>query len=781
MTQSPFEKLEINTLLEELISYSILPATKNKFAQLKPISDLDVIQKELDETDEALQVIHRFERAPLLMSSDYDSILDLSKKGGILTGLEIYETVRLFMSISENERLLADVKEKKITTTHYEGRVTSLYIIQGLYQAILRTVDETGYVLDSASPKLHSIRRKLETIDSKIKSTLQDYLAKEASKLSLTTVTMRDDRYCLAVKSEYKNSFPGVIHDVSGTMQTSYMEPIAVANLANEKEHLKNEEKEEVARILKEVSSQIAVEEPYLRTDFQILKEIDFIFAKAMLANRYDGYKPKINHTGNFSLVNARHPLLKVAKVIPNNVQFGEKYHGIIITGPNTGGKTVLLKTVGLLSYMVKYGLLIPADSSSDVMIYDQIFCDIGDDQSIENNLSTFSSHMGNIASIIDHVTPNSLVLFDEIGSGTDPIEGSNLAISILEYLIKNKVSFITTTHYSELKAYAFNHSEVINASMEFNQDTLSPTYHLILGMSGSSNAFAIAKRLGLKNEILEVAEKNTVTSSTQVRNLVMKLEEQSKTLSDLKIKLAKELEQEQALKQQLDHDLKNIEITKERILAQAHQQAEDTLTKINRNGEKLLDELKQLKNNKDTKFHQIIEAQHELNELNENNSVPKKIDKITNVRPLMVGDDVFLVKYNQYGTINQIHASKKTANVSIGNMTMEYPLDECKLVEKAAIKIPDSLKTTIKKTSRVSLTLDLRGERYENAKDRLDKYFDDLMLTGVKQATIIHGFGTGVIRELVQNFCKANSHIDSYRYGGAGEGGLGVTVITLK
>lgn len=506
--EKSINKLEFSLILDKLSEFAILPAVKTQISSLKPSSNINMLEEELTKTQEALRIIQRSMRAPLYMSCDYDKILLLLSKGAILSGKELYETVKLYETIRANVKFANHLKKDQIESQYFQMITSKLYLNESIEQMLLKALDEEGNVEDNASPKLKSLRKKLVQIELNLKQKLQEIVAKEAAKLSQTSIVLRDDRYCLAVKSEYKNHIKGIIHDTSASMQTIFIEPFIVSQIMSDKAKLQEEEKAEIHRILKELSQILLLEQPLLQENFHLIKEIDFIFAKGMLAKSYDGYRPKLNHQGRLNLIKARHPLLKVKKVIPNTVSFGDGYLGIIITGPNTGGKTVLLKTVGLLCTMIKYGLLIPADEKSDIMIFDQIFCDIGDDQSIESNLSTFSSHMTNITEIINNITPKSLVLFDEIGSGTDPIEGSNLAKAILNYLIKEKVSFITTTHYSDLKTFGFENPYVINASMEFDQHTLSPTYELKLGISGSSNAFNIAKRLGLKEEIINDAKK---------------------------------------------------------------------------------------------------------------------------------------------------------------------------------------------------------------------------------------------------------------------------------
>ena len=777
--EKSINKLEFSLILDKLSEFAILPAVKTQISSLKPSSNINMLEEELTKTQEALRIIQRSMRAPLYMSCDYDKILLLLSKGAILSGKELYETVKLYETIRANVKFANHLKKDQIESQYFQMITSKLYLNESIEQMLLKALDEEGNVEDNASPKLKSLRKKLVQIELNLKQKLQEIVAKEAAKLSQTSIVLRDDRYCLAVKSEYKNHIKGIIHDTSASMQTIFIEPFIVSQMMSDKAKLQEEEKAEIHRILKELSQILLLEQPLLQENFHLIKEIDFIFAKGMLAKSYDGYRPKLNHQGRLNLIKARHPLLKVKKVIPNTVSFGDGYLGIIITGPNTGGKTVLLKTVGLLCTMIKYGLLIPADEKSDIMIFDQIFCDIGDDQSIESNLSTFSSHMTNITEIINNITPKSLVLFDEIGSGTDPIEGSNLAKAILNYLIKEKFSFITTTHYSDLKTFGFENPYVINASMEFDQHTLSPTYELKLGISGSSNAFNIAKRLGLKEEIINDAKKMAVTSDDIVRQLVLKLEKKAKQLEEQTLEYERLKEDTYQIKQEYDAKVKKFEKEKQILYKKAQAEADEFVMTIKNDALQIIEEAKKLKNDQ-VKLHEIIDVRHQVNNLDRDIVKEREMQNTDNSN-LEVGDDVYITSYDQYGTISRILKDNQY-EVSIGNKSVKLAKKELTKVKTITNQQPKEINFSFRKSkATISMTLDLRGKRYEDAKEALDKYIDDLVVVGLKQATIIHGYGTGVIRELVQNFLKNNKNIASYRYGGENEGGFGVTVITLK
>ncbi len=773
------KKLEIDVILNELKEHCIIDKTKLIVSKLKPSSDLLYLNNELDKIDEALQIVERMDRAPIMMTEEYESAIKLAEKGGVLSGNELYTTIKLYNTIKYNILFLNSLKKENINCTYYEEYVNNLYINEYLYSSLKKSVDEDGTILDNATQQLASIRHRLHTIDARIKQKLQEILGKEASKLSQNTISIRDGHYVLPVRAEYKNSFKGSILDVSGSQQTVYIEPQQIIELTSKKAELIQEEKVEIERILRFLSKDVGNEATILLENYSIIVNIDLMFAKAVLAKKQAAERPKINNELILDLVDARHPLLKVKKVIPNNISF-DKYQGIVITGPNTGGKTVLLKTVGLLTMMVKYGLLIPASKKSNVMIYDNIYCDIGDDQSIESNLSTFSAHMTNIVNIIESVTPNSLVLFDEIGGGTDPTEGSNLAIAILEYLVNNKISFITTTHYSELKTYAYSSTLIVNASMEFNRDTLSPTYHLKLGIPGSSNAFEIAKKLGLKSDIIENARLRTIENSNDVSELIKKLEHTSTKLEEKLQETLFEKTEYIKLNKELELKLKKLEKDKENILNKIQQSALEEVEKVKNNALELLDEIKSQKSN-NLKLHEAIALQKMVDDIEVKTNKPKKTTKKVNTRPLKEGDDVYSKDYDQYGVIVK-KLKNGDFNVNFGNFVIKMESSELELVTKDETPKPKvNVTRSVVSKARVGLSLDLRGERYEDAKEKLDRYFDDALFSGIKQFTIIHGYGTGTIRTLVQNYVKNSKLVDSYRYGGQGEGGMGSTVVTLK
>lgn len=780
--------LELDQILNQLKGYAVLERTKAIIEELRPINDIDILNTLLDQVDEAVRITLRFYPVPIMFSRDLLLPLRQAGKGASLSPLELYEIVLLFETIRACEKLSNNLLKEKMETPHFDEHLENLFIDEDLDNRIKKSIAPDGDILDSASSELSSIRGKMKSLERTIKSKLQEILSKEASKLSQATVSIRNDRFVLPVKSEYKNSFKGIIHDTSASSLTVYIEPQAIYELSNTLNKLKEEEKEEIEKILRFLSSEVGVLSENLINNYLTIVDLDFIFAKASYAIKIKASRPKINNNHQLDLINAYHPLLNVPKVIPNNISFGENERGIIITGPNTGGKTVLLKTVGLLILMVKCGLLIPCDENSKVMIYDMVCADIGDEQSIQNNLSTFSSHMKNIINIIDQVTPNSLVLFDELGSGTDPKEGSNLAMAILKYLLENKISFITTTHYSELKAFAYNHPNVINASVEFNDKTLEPTYKLLLGVPGSSNAFSIARRLGLKKEIVDAASSSTMQDTDELQSLITKLEHKALALEKRLVQVEAEKNKYQTLNQQLGSELKKIDQLREEMIVKANEEAKKLVEKITYEANKILTEAKQLVTDKETKLHQVIDLKRQLNLLQDAKISDEPV--ASDSGSIESGDQVLVIPYNQYGVVTK-KLKGNTLEVVMGNVTIKVKDTEIKKVNapKGALMSSSITSQSLnkgkivvpKQSKSVKLSLDLRGERYENAKILLERYLDDCQLLNIKQVSIIHGYGTGVIRELVQKTLKECRYVESFRYGGAGEGGSGATIVTFK
>ncbi len=765
---------KITALLEELV---VLEQNKLFLNEFVLHNDLSIIQRMLDEVDEATIIIQRMGRFPLYFNQDISFILELNHKGGSIDELDLAEMGKFLDSTKANLIFLETLMSHSIYCPLFEDYIKQLFYPKELNLRLKEIINPYGEILDSASENLRKIRKSIKDCERSIQNKLQELLAKNVQKLSQATISMRNDRYVLPVKADQKGGFPGIVHDQSASKETVFIEPLAVLEINNRLNALKEEEKNEIAFIIRKVAFEIDNYYEELLNNFSIFVNLDLIFAKAQYALNINAKKPKINNQAYVDLINCRHPLLNVEKVVPNNIAIGKNYQGIIITGPNTGGKTVVLKTIGLLSLMVKMGMLIPCDEDSDIMIFDNVFADIGDEQSISQNLSTFSSHMRNVIDIIHRVTNHSLVLLDELGSGTDPVEGSSLAIAIFDYLISKDCLVIATSHYSELKIHAYDSDHIINASVEFDSQSLMPTYKLLLGIPGQSNALNISKHLGLPEEILSQSEKYVGAKDTDLNKIIAKLTQQT---SELDQKLALAEEKNQVLMDKIkstDQLQKTLFDEKNRLLKSAEEEARKIIVRTTKKMDMILAELEQMKL-KEVKLHEIADIKHQIKEAKEEAKV--KIEVIPEDIELAINQQVYVENYACYGVILKIRQNNKY-DVQIGNAQI--------MVDKRFLKIAENTKNqNILKTSTklnvkkaVSLSLDLRGMRYEEAKDVLDKYLDDATYAGLQQVSIIHGFGTGVLRELVTNSLKTSPLVDSFRFGGAGEGGQGVTVVYLK
>lgn len=773
-----YKILELNKVVEKIQEKVVLEKNKAYLAQMELMNDLEAIQHSLNEVDEATVLIQRLHRFPLYFTSDVDLILSLIHKGHVVNVEELLEINKFFDSIKANQIYLDSLIGLGINAPYYQANVESLFYPKATNLRIKEIITPYGEIKDDASSELKSIRKSIRDTEKNIQNKLQELLGKLSSKLTESLISIRNDRYVLPVRADFKNSVPGIIHDQSSSGETVFIEPLAVNELNNKLNSLRENENKEIYKILKTISIEIDEHYELLIENLELLTHLDLVFGKAEYAITINAKKPKINNQGILDLIQCRHPLLNVPNVVANNVSIGKDYQGIIITGPNTGGKTVLLKTVGLLSLMVKMGLLIPCSENSNVMIFDNVFADIGDEQSIDQNLSTFSSHLKNVINILSNVTNHSLVLLDELGSGTDPAEGSSLAIAIFEYLLSKNCLVIATSHYSELKIHAYNSDNIINASVEFNIETLKPTYKLLLGVPGQSNALKISKTLGLPNEIIEAAEKYTYQKNDDNNKVLQKLINQSHEL-DLKLNMLEQKNQE------LNDRLKAAEvkrqeaiINRDQIISEAEEEARKLIEKSSKKLNQILQELNEMKL-REIKAHEIAEVKHEIKELK--SSINIEADSFEEDGEIEVNQSVYVEKYNAYGIIIKKNKNDRY-DVQMGNAYVTVDRKFLRVVNNNPDFIkPKSKVTKINVKKDVSSTLDLRGMRYEDAYLKLEKYIDDAIYASLKQVSIIHGFGTGVIRELVINYLKSSPYIESYRFGGAGEGGQGVTIATIK
>lgn len=772
--------LEFDKVIDEVKGEVRLDYNKDLLDNIVLYEDIDEIRDCLEKVDEASKLILRMQKFPLYFNSDINYILDKTKKFGVVTVEELLEVGKFLDSIKNIMIYEESLSNALIPHPYFLEKVNLLVYFKELNLRIKEIASPFGEILDSASPLLKDIRKRIVDTEKNIQLKLQEIVSKNSSKLSQTVVSIRNDRYVIPVKNDFKNAIKGITHDQSSSGETVFIEPQIICELNNKLNQLREDEKKEIYEILRKVSLEIGSYYEDLVKNLKIIIELDMIFGKASYANKINASKVNVNLEGVVDLISCHHPLLKVDNIVSNNIAIGKDYKGIIITGPNTGGKTVLLKTIGLLSLMVKAGLLLPCNEESTIMIFDNVFADIGDEQSISQNLSTFSSHMKNVIEIMQNVTKNSLVVLDELGSGTDPVEGASLAIAIFDELIQKECLVIATSHYSELKVHAFNREDIINASVEFDIKTLRPTYKLLLGVPGQSNALNISRILGLPENILKKAREYSSQNSDDVdislKKLIRQTQEMDKKLKAINMKKA-ELNRKLI---EAEERLEEINEERNKTLKIAEAEAKAIIEKTNKRIESILSELESMKL-REVKLHELSNIKHEIKEVKKEANIEETF--VIKDEAINVNDLVFVQSYGCNGTVLKVLKNDKYS-IQIGNATITIDKNNLKkLINNNQNKTLVSSKKaniTLPKKS-VKMSLDLRGMRYEDAHIEIDKYLDDALYAGLNQVSIIHGFGTGVIRELVQKTLKNNKNVESFRYGGNGEGGQGVTVVTFK
>lgn len=774
--------LEFNKIKQTIESLCACSLGQKRVALLKPTTIEKDVEYGLNQSDEALRIIYALGEAPLGGVSDISEAIARAKISAILSSQELLAVSRLLYAVSQMKSFAERLNEIKVDAPIFAHHTNTLVALSSLQNVINACIDETGYVMDSASGELRSIRRAIQSTESRIKERLNQVVSERRSKLTDGIVTIRNERYVVPVRADYKNTFGGTIHDQSSSGNTYFMEPKEVVDLNNKLQEWHVEERREIERILRELTEEVKKFVDLLSLNVELLGEIDFMFAKGKYARLINGTRPKINTKGIIRLVAARHPLIDQKSVVANDIELGDEYTTIVITGPNTGGKTVTLKTVGLLTLMAQAGLLIPAHESSQLAIFDHVFADIGDEQSIEQSLSTFSSHMTNIVKIMERLTVNSLILFDELGAGTDPKEGASLAISILNYVKVRGARTIATSHYPELKAYAYEQDDVINASVEFNVETLSPTYRLLVGVPGRSNAFEISKRLGLKEAILNQARSYVESERTEMTDLITKLEDRGLQLDQEIQHLQQQNTLVEEMKKEYEQKLAKFEAEREKVLEDIKKEAFESVRQAKEEAEQIVMDLRQAKKMADLsmKDHELTEKLTSLKKAEAKQAEQFK-KKAQNKQPLKPGDEVMVLSLNRQGELIE-----QTKNgewmVQLGMMKVNIKPEDLQYLRKSVQKKETKKGQMVhKRNSHVGIQLDLRGERYEDAMLMLDKYFDDVLLAGYQTITIIHGHGTGALRQGVHKYLKQNKHVASFRFGGAGEGGTGATVVELK
>lgn len=777
--------LEFDKIKKQLTEFASSSLGEQAILELAPATDFQVVQKSQLETEEGAKIIRLRGSAPITGVTDVFAHLKRLEIGGDLNGLEIYQIGSNLRVSRQMKNFMTDLLEMGVELPLLGALSDELLVLKEVEEDIAISVDESGKILDTASEALSTIRRTLRRTEDRVREKLESYLRdRNASKmLSDAVITIRNDRYVIPVKQEYKGHYGGIVHDQSASGQTLFIEPQSVVDLNNERKALQAKEKQEIERILAEISASLAGWINEIHHNTFILGRYDFIFAKARFGKAMKAVTPHLSDAGIVHLIAARHPLLDAANVVANDIYLGEDFTTIVITGPNTGGKTITLKTLGLLTLMAQSGLQIPAQEDSTIAVFEHVFADIGDEQSIEQSLSTFSSHMTNIVSILEKVNHKSLILYDELGAGTDPQEGAALAIAILDASHEKGASVVATTHYPELKAYGYNRVHATNASVEFNVETLSPTYKLLIGVPGRSNAFDISRRLGLSENIITEARSLVDTESADLNDMISSLEEK-RNLAETEYEEARELARgADALLKDLQKEITNYYQQKDKLMEQAREKAANIVTKAEVEAEEIIHELRtmQLNGAAGIKEHELIDAKTRLGK-----AKPKTINKTIPQAPkqkphlFQVGDNVRVLSLGQKGTLlNKI--SDKEWNVQIGIIKMKIKTTDLEYIQPETPKKQRIITSVHSSDSPAKSELDLRGERYEDALQKVDKYLDEALLAGYPQVAIIHGKGTGALRTGVTEYLKNHRMVKSIRFGAAAEGGNGVTIVEFK
>lgn len=785
MQERVLKILEFNKVKEHLLEHVSSSLGRKKALNILPSTDYEEVIRRQEETDEAVTVLRIKGNVPLGGIFDIRPHVKRAVIGGMLSPQELNQISSTIHASRQMKRFIEEFAEEESSLPILLGYTDKIIVLADLETSIRNAVDDNGEVLDSASETLRSLRNQLRTKESRVRERLESMIRSSSAQkmLSDAIITIRNDRFVIPVKQEYRGHYGGIIHDQSSSGQTLFIEPASIVQLNNELQGIRVKEQQEIERILIALSGQTAENSSELETIVDVLGEVDFSFAKARYSKRIKASKPKINNQGKISLFKARHPLIPIDEVVANDIKLGDDYSTIVITGPNTGGKTVTLKTVGLCTLMAQAGLQIPALDGSETAVFGNVYADIGDEQSIEQSLSTFSSHMVNIVDILNQVDFNSLVLFDELGAGTDPQEGAALAISILDEVYKRGARVIATTHYPELKAYGYNREGVINASVEFDIETLSPTYKLLIGVPGRSNAFEISKRLGLNDQVIETARSYIGTDTNQVENMIASLEE-SRRQAEADMEEANDfLKSAEKLHKDLQKQMAEFYEQKDAMHKKAAEKAGDIVEKAKAEAEEIIRDLRKMRMEKhaEVKEHELIEAKKRLSDAAPQMSTAKNKLKPKNTKHVFeAGDEVKVLSFGQKGHLLE-KVSENEWQVQIGILKMKVAEKDLEYIKSPKPVETKPVATVKGRDFHVSLELDLRGERYENALLRVEKYLDDALLAGYPRVSIIHGKGTGALRQGVQEYLRNHRSVKKIRFGEAGEGGTGVTIVEFK
>ena len=787
MNEKVLHTLEYNKILDQLTEYAFSADAKSRCQKLRPITDRAQIEQLQQQTSDALSRLFKYGSLSFSGVTDIRDSLKRLEIGGALSAIELLRVCSLLESAKRAKAFARSQDDNDQPDDSLTSLFAGIEPLTPLYDEIRRCILSEDEIADDASSTLHSIRRSMRGMNDKIRAQMNSMINNTTTRSYLqdTVITMRDGRYCLPVKAEAKSLVPGMIHDQSSTGSTLFIEPMAVVNLNNEYKELQLREQEEIEVILAGLSNLTASYATQLLADYELLTELDFIFARAAFAQTYNGVAPLFNDDGRIHIRKGRHPLLDPKKVVPIDVRLGEDFRLLIVTGPNTGGKTVSLKTVGLLTLMGQSGLHIPASERSELGIFDEVFADIGDEQSIEQSLSTFSSHMVNIIRILEQVNDRSLVLFDELCAGTDPTEGAALAISILSKLHLYGARIMATTHYSELKVYALSTPGVENACCEFDVATLSPTYRLLIGIPGKSNAFAISEKLGLPTDLIADAKGRISKSEGDFEDLIADLEKSRSTIEREQLEINQYKAEIESLKEKLDSSrdkiLREANEQAYNILKEAKDVADETIRNFNKYG-KAGAPVSEMEKERTKLRGKMDKAAQKMSEQKKasvpNHNVPKK---------LRIGDSVKVISMNLKGTVHSLPNARGDLYVQMGILRSLVNINDLILLEEDAAPGTKKFQKTsagkikMSKSASVSTEINLIGKTTDEAIPLLDKYLDDAYLAHLPSVRIVHGKGTGALRNAVQAHLKRLKYVKSFHLGEFGEGDAGVTIAEFK
>ena len=792
MNQKALTSLEYYKIIERLTEKASSPMGKELCRKLLPSTDINEIRLMQTQTKDALTRL--FQKGSVSFGSVKD-IRGSLKRLEIGSSLGIMEILSICALLENTSRVKAYSRNDRSSSPadSLDSMFDELSPLTPLSAEIRRCILSEDEISDDASPALRQVRRSMKITNDKIHTQLSGLVNGSArAYLQDSVITMRNGRYCIPVKAEYKGQVPGMIHDQSSTGSTLFIEPMAVVKLNNDMRELELQEQKEIEIILSSLSQQIAEERESIALNLSLMVQLDFIFARAALAMEMNGSEPVFNEEGRIFLKKARHPLIPKKKVVPIDIRLGDDFDLLIITGPNTGGKTVSLKTVGLLTLMGQSGLHIPALDRSQLSLFHEIYADIGDEQSIEQSLSTFSSHMTNIVSFLEKADSRSLVLFDELGAGTDPTEGAALAISILSYLHEKGVRTMATTHYSELKVYALSQPGVENACCEFDVETLRPTYRLLIGIPGKSNAFAISSKLGLSDAVIQRAKDQISEQDESFEDVLSSLEENRITIENERLEIERYKEEIKTLKSQLEARQEKLDAQRERILRQANEEAHKVLEEAKDYADKTMKLFHKFqKDHVDTASveRERQELRKRMNKAESNiagKTQQKKPKKLLTAKDIHPGDAVKVLSMNLKGTVSSRPDSKGYLFVQMGIIRSKVHLSDLELLDEPVITTPSLQKTgagkiRMSKSASVSTEINLLGKTVDEAVAELDKYLDDAYIAHLKSVRVVHGKGTGALRKGVHDYLRRQKHVASFRLGEFGEGDAGVTIVEFK